>query len=352
MNQRNGSMGLARCIPSDQQKITGYPSISKENQTLGILMRKYFLLLSLLLVSSQGQHESCPCINPWDYYNNSLSVDNCTLSNGEEGYLLQFQSQESIDCYPKEYGASCQNWDGLYRAKQCAGNGYDKEGSYCSSKWCFVDPLNCKILYQQSTLVVDVNAMDNVVYASYETCGNINAYNIDRYSTVFLNQTLTIAFPGDSSALYDLFTNSEGEKDGSSVRFFEDVQSFYNYNVDVVEISNISRQKYSSSYSACVHDVALGLVDLCVGEIAYDFLVVFFILTYNNVIIFYMSINRCFLCDTRKANHVVYDNKLLFVGLLPICSRKRRSKAIRNDVDTVQTFYKNCKFINCVIIVC
>ena len=75
---------------------------------------------------------------------------------------------------------------------------------------------------------------------------------------------MRVGYPGDSSALFDLFTNDQGEKDGSTVEFFGMIQETMGYNIQVYNISDDSLARYTSSYTACTHDIGLGRLDLCV----------------------------------------------------------------------------------------
>ena len=63
-----------------------------------------------------------------------------------------------------------------------------------------------------------------------------------------------------------ILTNPDGTKDGSVVQFMKDLAQDVGFTWEVHPVGNWSRARYSSSYTACVHEVALGLTDMCIGN--------------------------------------------------------------------------------------
>eukprot|EP01043_Picozoa_sp_COSAG02_P070858 COSAG02_NODE_12716_length_1504_cov_5.242670_1_plen_449_part_10 len=106
---------------------------------------------------------------------------------------------------------------------------------------------------------------------SYETCGNLNSYSEQRHFSALTGQTIRVSYPGDSGSGYTLYTEN-GEKKGSMVDFVKKLaldHGFYTIDVDVTQDSKDAVQSAfdsGSSFSACVHAVAIGQTDMCIGN--------------------------------------------------------------------------------------
>ena len=77
---------------------------------------------------------------------------------------------------------------------------------------------------------------------------------------------MRVSYPGDGSDGYTLFTKDDGSKDGSVVRLMKDIAAEADFTWEVHNVSEASKSRYSSSYDACVHEIALGHTDLCIGS--------------------------------------------------------------------------------------
>jgi len=91
-------------------------------------------------------------------------------------------------------------------------------------------------------------------------------YSANRHSNVLNGKVLRVAFPGDSSSGYTIKTLASGKKDGSVVEMMRRIAMGNNFTWMVQAVSNFSKAKFSSSFSACVHEVAIGGVDMCIGS--------------------------------------------------------------------------------------
>ena len=106
---------------------------------------------------------------------------------------------------------------------------------------------------------------------SYETCGNLNSYSQDRHFSALRGQTIRVSYPGDSGSGYTLYTEN-GEKKGSMVDFVRKLALDHAFQLVEVEITQDSRNAVrtafssGSSFSACVHAVAIGQTDMCIGN--------------------------------------------------------------------------------------
>ena len=249
------------------------------------MMRRIISYLTILLIRTTIKQkyvvfayntygdEECPCINLYEaymMYNNTSNsnvvtspLNTCILEDGvTQGLNISLKSDSGkYICVPPEFGASCDNWSGKYFMDVCENSGdqYDPD-TFCGSKWCYINFLNCTRPSEDANLY-----QVPIMQRSFETCGNINIYSDDRFLDQVKGKTLRVAYPGDSSSKFDLYTNDVGTKDGSTVAFFNSVQEALGYSIEVLNISSDSLERYSSSYTACTHDVGLGRLDLCIG---------------------------------------------------------------------------------------
>ena len=108
---------------------------------------------------------------------------------------------------------------------------------------------------------------------SYETCGNVDTYSESKVLEDINGKHLRVTFPGDSSDGYTLLTdpNDSSNKLGSMRDLMlgadgvDGLADLHNFTWEVRPISDNSLKRYSSSYTACVHEVALNETDMCIG---------------------------------------------------------------------------------------
>eukprot|EP00816_Leptocylindrus_hargravesii_P013442 CAMPEP_0196825104 /NCGR_PEP_ID=MMETSP1362-20130617/92860_1 /TAXON_ID=163516 /ORGANISM="Leptocylindrus danicus, Strain CCMP1856" /LENGTH=525 /DNA_ID=CAMNT_0042205481 /DNA_START=47 /DNA_END=1624 /DNA_ORIENTATION=- len=241
------------------------------------------ILLSLQLHCIRGATSAnftgdpaCPCIDPWtDTDTNNESCRTLTWDIAEDDH----DHFESTACVPMNYGASqCSAWDAngidVGDPRCLASSDMQKQWgifNFCQLNWCFVDVDNCDIKTNiDEVSEIATSQYDNIsnLYRSYETClGTIESSSQERDQILapILNKSFRVGIPGD--AVYDLYTNEDGTKNGSTWAMFELIREETNGTWEYVDVSALSMSKYStSSYTACIHDVALGLVDFCVGN--------------------------------------------------------------------------------------
>lgn len=78
--------------------------------------------------------------------------------------------------------------------------------------------------------------------------------------------TLRVSYPG-SSGTYTLVNNGNGDVSGSFPDFWDRIISNYSIDIELVNISQQSFEEFPlSSYSACVHEVALNNTDICIAD--------------------------------------------------------------------------------------
>lgn len=225
-------------------------------------------------MSSITASPSCACLgsSPWDlppniFYNNPIvSPDNNKNNSCRNVTFTRYPFQPKDDeidqhknsCVPLDFGVGCRDWwNDIYGG----GNGCTE--GWCSEKWCFVDPDNCSSSYYSAS----VANHDDDLYLSYSACGSLGSYDFtDRFQHL-QNEVIHVAYPdggGDDGAY--LFVRPNGTVDGAIVRF---VQNHFliplNLTVVVHNVSKESQERFLSPFTACVHDISLGKVDLCIG---------------------------------------------------------------------------------------
>jgi hypothetical protein len=209
---------------------------------------------------------ACPCIYPWANLTNPFAVrGNKTCLETSFGA-----------CYPTSYGSSTCNAHDTDLPREAfehdSGSEYDQchpdvlsQPEWCRTPFCWVDPNNCHREHSQSSYFV--NRTDLVPSYSYQTCGFTNTYSEDWRGLQLRGKRFRVAFPGDDDSGYTLLTDEAGNKRGSFVEFMNRLASTYKFVYVPQEISNVSRTKFpSSSFTACVHDVAINHTDLCIAN--------------------------------------------------------------------------------------
>ena len=127
-----------------------------------------------------------------------------------------------------------------------------------------MDTNNC---HRSNTLSSEAGEFFNESVAySYETCGNVDTYSTQNIMKVITDKTLRVSYPGDSSDGYTLATDeATGNRIGSTVDLMYEIFEEYNITAVLKEVSEKSKARYTSSYTQCVHEVALNETDICIG---------------------------------------------------------------------------------------
>jgi hypothetical protein len=208
-----------------------------------------------VLVGSAG----CPCVTNPALHSSEVACE----YNGTDTGVINAEG----DCFPSNYGiASCVPWD-KNMPTICKSQGIvGGEPDHCDKPWCYVDPANCDRPNRAGSIFT------NQTY-SYETCGYKDTFADERstnkeraFATSQLEGiTLRVTFPGDW--LWSLTTEENGDRGGVYPSVMARIFREYSVNWVVKPISNSSKAfSPNSSYTACVHDVAIGETDMCIGE--------------------------------------------------------------------------------------
>ena len=255
----------------------------------------------------------CPCIDP---FSNQYSVTNLgspvastpdvpatydpgSGSNPSDCAWLRSPDYGSM-CYPSAYGSTgCKAHD-MDTSPECGGIPGHPDGcpdlmwqadinnpdcNSCASTWCWVDPRDCRrpnapsSYFPLATYGVDG---PRLTY-SYETCGNVDTWEYQKKRLMELKklEPIRISFPNAGSNGYTITKAQPGDPngygdtghDGAFTRFVIDGLNFYNISYKVFEQRSASSRAFAelpggwgSSYTSCVHEVALNRTDICIGE--------------------------------------------------------------------------------------
>ena len=234
----------------------------------------FFLFLSAPIRSEEvfdivfDAFDDCPCLNPWVNYTNPNGDDDCLVNMFDA-------SLGTPECYDRNtYGVDrCGLWDkGLGPA--CAKDGPD---DYCISAFCYVDRRNCarpSNLEENSLLARSLQFISHpdkqYLAYSYETCGYLDRFSTNQQAANDLaGKTLRVSFPlpGSVGTFFSYFNEREEEYRGAVHSFMNGVLDELGVNLQFVNLSQQSLDRFpTTSFTACVHDVALGNTDFCISD--------------------------------------------------------------------------------------
>ena len=222
----------------------------------------------------------CPCIDTPATIKNTLELyqNNESSSDLLDPDVLDFIADVGSFCFPWALlSQRCINPDTgtpFASPKKCREFASLKSSSIdeqCCGDWCFVDPNQCTLphdkfsdlVHQQLPILPfrNVTTSDEFeIYLSYETCGNVNYYGHDIVIDNLKTYELRVGIPGDSSDGYTLTTTSSDARAGSMYEFMNQIWVQNEMKPWLyTEVTQKSKTRYStSSYTACVHDIALG----------------------------------------------------------------------------------------------
>ena len=212
--------------------------------------------------------DDCPCINPWENYTNPDGDDDCVANRLSDGTTL------SPTCYNRSsYGVDrCGLWDkGL--GSVCA---QANPPTYCISAFCYVDTNNCKrpSNVERGSLLDralgDISGPTDHLAYSYETCGYLDRFSTNQQAANELaGRTLRVSFPlpGSVGTFFSFYDESDNEYRGAVHEFMNGVLDELDVELQVVNLSTQSLERFpTTSFTACVHDVALNNTDFCISD--------------------------------------------------------------------------------------
>ena len=244
--------------------------------------------------------DACPCINPWKAPF-SLQVGPHGPSVAAAGPMCAIVRASDGFCFPPTYGvpndeANCSRADwGVDSANCNSANVYNP--AWCSSMWCYIDPSDClrpsePSAYFPGSWFMSSNNHSSPLHFSYQTCGYVDSFSLSTNSAAQELRThaarnpsgkMRVGFPGDSSTGYTIVGKkpfSDGtlkvapgsgvggtDRSGSVLVLMDNLMQKLRVPWEEIAVSDRSKgYSPSSSFTACVHDVAIGNVDMCWGN--------------------------------------------------------------------------------------
>lgn len=210
----------------------------------------------------------CPCITSASALFTSLQADLVAANRSEH------------------YGtAGCKAYDENNTLSGCASN----EAAFCLNPWCYVDMKLCPINedlcadaggkvgidrspYCRSRPFHPSTVVSDLYHYSYETCGSLDVYDTSALMDPVAGRVLKIAVDAWAPWLMRKIDTTGREKYGGVLYdMFSDALTLF----DPAPVEHIvpgwatqgSRAKFQSSYTACVHDIAVGNFDICVADL-------------------------------------------------------------------------------------
>ena len=166
---------------------------------------------------------------------------------------------DNAACQPRQV---C--WSQIPIPKSC-------EDSWCLRSWCYVDPQNCQVEHQNSSLRVGVAL-------SFAACGHLPQLTFeDRYSRLE-NRTFKVALNHNTGGWRGAYHPSEQSFatdnkfwHGPMVEFMQESAKDGGYSLEITRppewLKNESEKFFGNSeFGYCVYATALGYLDLCIAD--------------------------------------------------------------------------------------
>lgn len=202
---------------------------------------------------ADGAYSNCPCaklaISMLEYpvLNHTYEMNGAVYRNNSMNLTL-----------PASYGFDfCHDWDQIM--PECK---LSSPPRYCPAKWCYVD-WSCRRPKRDSAV------LRNIFY-SYSTCGSVEEFDTSWWGGEDRSPVYAYAF-GNRISLEDA-----SDDDSTSTLKRRILQFTYyamrdaDFDPHLVVYKNLSAAsratRPNSSYAACLKDISLGNIDLCVGD--------------------------------------------------------------------------------------
>jgi len=115
------------------------------------------------------------------------------LSGRDTGKAFMHVNEKDLIAYPANVGSTCHSWE---NDSHPACNKDGAKPSWCSARWCFVDPCKCKAALPPKTVMGPNKAMrfqGKAAYWSYSTCGSEDSWTATRGGDYCVNQKTAAA---------------------------------------------------------------------------------------------------------------------------------------------------------------
>ena len=208
---------------------------------------------------------SCPCIDPWSSSSSSSGAGPLIDMNFMEHPFNATRNNMTLSV-DSAFGTTCNSWWNEALQDDCRNNNNNNGNHFaderCFSRWCFVDPDVCSYSFSEFGLVDTKKT-----FISYEACGNLFSYQFESKYSHLKDSTVYISYPPVQNDIPYQYTRKDGTISGAVPEYIKHV-FFQRMNINQVvfrEVSQASLDRYGSKFTACVHDVAVGRLDMCIG---------------------------------------------------------------------------------------
>ncbi|GMI01940.1 hypothetical protein TrLO_g8137 [Triparma laevis f. longispina] len=257
-------------------------------------MRMHLHVLIPLLLSSPSSSvytgsPGCSCISSPSWPVNVQDLTGITDTDNTACTLIRNAKGESI-CMQSDYGVGeCKAWDDqTTHSGDCTLTGSARP-KWCDEPWCYVDLTSCltnrtKFTVKSTDLIAGA---ERSAYFSYETCGgDSSAWEVGFVKDTLEGQELRVGVPlsfypeaymeaintksiseyHDEHMPVDWDTLDNGyELKGLYADVFKEFATEGGFTMKVTDTSFASQKDSASSWTACVADVAAGVLDVCLG---------------------------------------------------------------------------------------
>ncbi|CAE7031211.1 GLR3.4 [Symbiodinium natans] len=214
----------------------------------------------------------------------AAATGECPCITSSSALYSQLRAELTAEGLGADYGTEgCRAYDNENRSRSLFGCNGTAQVSQCENPWCFVDMTVCPFSLDRCAAAGAAPGSDDSPHCrtrrtedktilntswsySYETCGSVNIDSI-RHSVAIGGYVIKIA----ATAWAPWVVERGGEFGGPSYDFFTQSLKLFDPIPTVRLIpgwaTEQSRRKFASSYTACVHDVAVGNFDLCIADL-------------------------------------------------------------------------------------
>ena len=243
--------------------------MNRNNFLLAARTLPYFLIPLIHSEANTIDDPSCPCLKNSTHLSTPKTHDGTCLESIPNENTKGIWSSY---CYPLSYGNTCAAHD---KNLEPFCNDPNNKFDFCDDSWCYVDPSQCKFsennTYARSDLFPHL-------FNSYTTCGAVDKWEFD---ITLKGKTLRVGVPalffpdhykldanGKPKGNFERDINSGvGDFHGIFIDLLNDIASRANFMVQYESVSIGSIKKYKGDlWTACVQDVARGLLDMCIGN--------------------------------------------------------------------------------------
>ena len=213
---------------------------------------------------------TCPCLRDMTHLATPKSRNDTCL---DVPIVSKTNKTLSIYCYPPSHGTTCASNDNNL-APYC--NGSDNKPEFCDAPFCYVDPSKCKLsknnTYKQSSYFPNL-------YYSYTTCGSNDRWREFQIKDQLKGATLRVGVPAQyypdhfkldadgNPILWNLDINAGvGEFQGIYIELLTKIALFAGFTIQYESVSANAREQHAGTWDACIQDVGLGILDMCVGD--------------------------------------------------------------------------------------